>query len=162
VLSLPYPGGPNLEKLALNGNEQAYLFPKAFRGQTHLDFSFSGPKTAVINLVRKLEKEGAYKKEDIAASFQRAVVHALTENALQACEREKLPVLAVAGGVSSNTVLRETLKKEAEKKGIKIYAPEFEYCVDNAAMIGAAAYWALKRGQISGLSLNARPQLELL
>ncbi len=159
VLGLPYPGGPHLEALAKDGDENAYRFPKGFRGETHLDFTFSGLKTAVINKLNTMEQSGeAYQKADVAASFQKTVIDSLAENTFEALSREKMDVVCLAGGVSANGALRERFKTEAEKAGVKLYLPDKAYCTDNAAMIASSAYF---HPNIAGLSLNADPSKQL-
>ncbi|MBQ4061690.1 MAG: tRNA (adenosine(37)-N6)-threonylcarbamoyltransferase complex transferase subunit TsaD [Christensenellaceae bacterium] len=160
VLGLSYPGGPHLQKLAEEGDDKKYKLPKSFRGETHLDFSFSGIKTAVINLVHGMEQRGEeYSKADVAASFQRTVVEELVKNTFEAAKREGIKKVAIAGGVSANAELRRQAKKRADKDKVSLYVPKFEYCTDNAAMIGAAAYYSMKQGA-AGLELNAVPSLD--
>ena len=162
VLGLPYPGGPNLEKLAENGDRHAYEMPRSFKGEKHLDFSFSGPKTTVINMLHHMDQTGeTYKKEDVAASFLYSVVDALADNAFEAVKRTGINKLAVAGGVSANRQLREELKKRADENGCELYIPELKYCTDNAAMIGSAAYYKYLRGDFAPLDLNAYATLPL-
>lgn len=161
VLGLEYPGGPNLQRLAAQGDASKYAFPQSFRGQTHLDFSFSGLKTAVIHLLHKFEQTGEpYRKEDVSASFQKAAVDALLKNAFEALRREKAKALALAGGVSANGLLREQAAKRAQGR-YELYLPALCYCTDNAAMIGSAAFYRLMQGAHAGLSLNANPGLAL-
>ncbi len=161
VLGLPYPGGPELQKLSKLGNPNAYSFPKAFRGETHLDYSFSGLKTNVINLVRKLERtEPDFSKADLAASFQNAVVDTLIENAFEAVRRSNMKKLVLAGGVCANELLREKATMLAKKADVELFFPELKYCTDNAAMIASAAYFAMYRG-CADLDLNADPSLEI-
>jgi len=160
VLGLPYPGGPNLEKLSLGGDESKYIFPKGFKGEKHLDFTFSGLKTAVINKISNMEQRGeSFEKADIAASFQKTVVDVLTGNTFEALKREGMNSVCLAGGVSANGVLRKSFERRAEKESIKLYLPKMEYCTDNAAMIASAAYF--KNSASANLSLNANPSLKL-
>ena len=160
VLELNYPGGPHLQKLAESGDSKKYKLPRSFRGETHLDFSFSGIKTAVINLVHGMEQRGeAYERADVAASFQRTVVDELVKNTFEAARREGIKKVAIAGGVSANAELRKQAEIRANKDGAELYVPKFAYCTDNAAMIGAAAYYAMKDGAAK-LSLNAVPSLD--
>ncbi len=157
ILGLPYPGGPNLEKLALSGNEDAYTFPVSFKGEKHLDFSFSGVKTAAVNLLHNLNQAGKdYNKADIAASFQKSVVGVLIKNTFEAAGRQGINKIAISGGVSANAYLKAKAHEAADKNGAKLYIPEFKYCTDNAAMIGCAAYYT---GKVAGLDLNATPAL---
>lgn len=163
ILGYPYPGGPNLEKAALLGNPQAFLFPRSFRGEKHLDFSFSGPKTAVVHLVRDLEEKGCLKeqKEDVAASFLCSVVGALEKNTFEAVKRAGAKRLALAGGVSANRQLREAFEKRARKEGIELFLPELKYCTDNAAMIASAAFYAYRAFGEDSLDLNADPGADI-
>ncbi|MDL2237534.1 tRNA (adenosine(37)-N6)-threonylcarbamoyltransferase complex transferase subunit TsaD [Christensenellaceae bacterium OttesenSCG-928-K19] len=163
VLGLPYPGGPNLQQLALAGDSARYEMPRVFKGESHLDFSFSGLKTAVINMLHRMDQAGeAYKKEDVAASFLKAVADTLANNTFEAARRQGMDVLAVAGGVSANTQVRQAFEARAAKEGIKLYFPEMKYCTDNAAMIASAGYYAYMDGRRGDMTLNAKPVLELL
>lgn len=158
VLGLNYPGGPNLQKLALEGDKSAYNFPKSFKGAEHLDFSFSGLKTAVINEIRKAKKgETEYSKPDIAASFLETVAQTLTKNAFKALDQTGYNKLAVCGGVSANLQIREKFKNLADKRGIELYFPELKYCTDNAAMIASAGYYLYKEEISAPMTLNAFP-----
>lgn len=159
VLGLSYPGGPNISKLAKEGNADAFTLPRSFKGEAHFDFSFSGIKTAVINLVHNLEQKGGQiPKADVAASFQKAVVDVLTDNVFRAALLGGEKIIALAGGVCANAALRESVEQRAKKEGVQIYLPDLKYCTDNAAMIGAAAYYAMHKGAAK-LNLNADPAL---
>ncbi len=164
ALGLPYPGGPNLQKLAEQGDPKKYQFPKSFRGETHLDFSFSGLKTAVINMLHTMDMKGEeYNRADVAASFQRTVAELLVKNTFIAAERERMDGVAIAGGVSANAELRRLAQKEADKRHMRLYVPQLLYCTDNAAMIGAAAYFELKKNATAApLNLNADPSMDIL
>lgn len=162
ALGLGYPGGPKIDKLAKEGDSSAIKFPKASFGDDSLDFSFSGVKSAVLNYLNKAEMKGEeVNKADVAASFQRAVVEVLTDNVLKTCKARKVDKIAIAGGVASNSALRENLIKEASKNGIKILFPEPILCTDNAAMIGSAAYFEMLRGANTALNINAKPNLRI-
>lgn len=162
ALGLGYPGGPKIDKLAKEGNENAIDFPRAKFHDDTLDFSFSGVKSAVLNYLNKAKmKNEEINKADIAASFQKAIVDVLKNNVFLTCERRNLNKIAVAGGVASNSCLRETLIKEGAKRGIEILFPEPILCTDNAAMIGSAAYFKLMDGAVSDLDINAKPNLKL-
>ena len=162
ALGLGYPGGPKIDKLAKEGNEIAIEFPRAKFQDDTLDFSFSGVKSAVLNYLNKAKmKDEEINKADIAASFQKAIVDVLKNNVFLTCERRKLKKIAVAGGVASNSCLRETLIKEGAKRGIEILFPEPILCTDNAAMIGSAAYFKFMDGSESDLNINAKPNLKL-
>lgn len=158
VLGLPYPGGPELEKLALQGDPRAIRFHSAFNEGEGFDMSFSGLKTAVINTLHTAEQKGEkVNLADVAASFQFAVNSILSDKAVRAARG----TLALAGGVSANKNLRAMLQKKADEKGIRFCCPDFRYCTDNGAMIGSAGYYLLMKGHISSLSLNAVPYLPI-
>lgn len=162
ALELGYPGGPKIDKLAKEGNEDAIEFPRAKFQDDTLDFSFSGVKSAVLNYLNKAKmKDIEINKADIAASFQKAIIDVLKTNLFLTCERRNITKIAVAGGVASNSYLRETLQKEGKKKGIEILFPSPILCTDNAAMIGSAAYFNYQEGIISNLDINAKPNLKL-
>jgi N6-L-threonylcarbamoyladenine synthase len=162
ALGLSYPGGPQLEQLALNGDPSTYAFHSSLNEGEGFDFSFSGIKTAVVNLLHNAKQKGeTLSYADVAASFQRSVVNALAEKSVRAAQSLKQKKLALAGGVSANRSLREAMRIRAEKAGISFYCPEFRFCTDNAAMIGCAGYYALLDGERSALSLNAVPSLTL-
>lgn len=162
VLGLSYPGGPNLEKLARGGNAGAYKLHAPFNDSPSPDFSFSGLKTAVINLMHNAEQKGEpIDRADMAASFQAAVVRTLTNKTLHAALEAGASALALAGGVSANVSLREALAQAAQGAGMRFYCPDFRFCTDNAAMIACAGHYALMECAPSPLSLNAVPNLAL-
>lgn len=162
ALGLGYPGGPKIDKLAKEGNENAIDFPRAKFHDDTLDFSFSGLKSAVLNYLNKAKMRGEeINKADVAASFQKAIVDVLKNNVFLTCEKRNLNKIAVAGGVASNSCLRETLIREGTKRGIEILFPEPILCTDNAAMIGSAAYFKFISGSDSDLNINAKPNLKL-
>lgn len=161
VLGLGYPGGPKVDALAKNGrNIIQFSKPNDTLGY---NFSFSGKKTAVINYIHKLEQSGSpIPKEDICLSFERWVVDELTKKTIDACINLGYDKIVVAGGVSANSALRETLRAECEKLNIRCFFPDFEYCTDNAAMIGSAGYYAYIDGKgIADMSLAPDPSLSL-
>ena len=155
VVGLGYPGGPKVDKLAKEGNPNAIELPK-----THfdnLDFSFSGIKTAVINLHHK---NPDVNKADLCASFEKTVTEILLENAEKALKQTGLKTIALAGGVSANSYIRNEFLK-LEKQGIKVYMPDLKLCTDNAAMIASAGYYNFIDGKSNSLDLNAIPNLKL-
>lgn len=161
LLSLPYPGGPGLDDLAEDGDENAFRLPVP-RTAGRYDFSFSGLKTAFAGIVRKMQANPeALPRADLAAVFRKAVVGALVDKTVLAAKENGIPVIALAGGVSANRLLRKRMREACDANRIRLYMPAPELCGDNAAMVGAAAYRKLKRGQIDGLSLNASPSIRL-
>ena len=162
AIGLGYPGGPKIEKAAREGDPMAIPFPKAKVNDNPYDFSFSGVKSAVLNYINGCKmKNIEIVPEDIAASFQKAVTDVLIAHAMHAAEEFKIDKLAIAGGVASNSVLREGMRAACEKRGISFYHPSPIFCTDNAAMIGAAAYSEYLAGTRHGWDLNAVPNLKL-
>ena len=162
AIGLGYPGGPKVDALAKEGNKEAIVFPRAKVDGNEYDFSFSGLKSAVLNYLNQCEmKQIQVNNADVAASFQYAVIDVLTTHAIKATKEMGMDKLAVAGGVASNSSLRESLKNACEKEGITFYHPSPLYCTDNAAMIGVAGYYAYKNGVRHGLDLNAVPNLKI-
>ncbi|HBL41726.1 MAG TPA: tRNA (adenosine(37)-N6)-threonylcarbamoyltransferase complex transferase subunit TsaD [Ruminococcaceae bacterium] len=156
ALGLPYPGGLNLDRVAQNGNPKAYQFPRPRVDGSAFDFSFSGLKTAAINLIHNAEqKNEAVCMEDFGASYIHAVVRCLTDNTLRAAQSIGEKRIALAGGVSANRVLRREMTALCEQKGLALYFPELKYCGDNAAMVGAQGYYEFLSGKQADLSLNA-------
>lgn len=162
AIGLGYPGGPKIDKVSKQGNPQAIVFPRANVADHPYDFSFSGLKSAVLNYLNQCEMKGeSYVQADVAASFQQAVVDVLTEHARMAMEATGMKKLAIAGGVASNSALRQSMKEMCEANDITFYHPSPILCTDNAAMIGAAAYYEFQKGVRNGLDLNAVPNLKL-
>lgn len=162
AIGLGYPGGPKIDKVAREGNPDAIAFPRAKVGDSDYDFSFSGLKSAVLNYLNSCQMKGeTICQADVAASFQKAVVDVLTEHSMAAVERCGLRKFAIAGGVASNSALRQALEKACAEREIAFYRPSPLLCTDNAAMIGAAAYYEYVRGVRHGLDLNAVPGLKL-
>lgn len=162
AIGLGYPGGPKIEQLSKEGNPDAVSFPRAKVADNPYDFSFSGVKSAVLNYINGCQmKKEPIVAADIAASFQKAVTQVLIDHASMAMEEFGLDRFAIAGGVASNAALRNGMKAACEKKGIRFYHPSPILCTDNAAMIGAAAYYEFKAGIRHGWDLNAVPNLKL-
>ncbi|MCT4612860.1 MAG: tRNA (adenosine(37)-N6)-threonylcarbamoyltransferase complex transferase subunit TsaD [Clostridia bacterium] len=162
VIGLGYPGGPKIDKLAKDGNKNAIDFPRAFKGDSSYNFSFSGVKSSVLNYVNSAKMKGEDINEaDIAASFQEAVVDILVDKTIKAAKDFGIDKVAMAGGVAANSGLREAMSKACENENIFLQYPSIELCTDNAAMIGAAAYYDYIKGIIHGLELNAVPNLKL-
>ena len=156
VVGLGYPGGPKVDSLAKQGEPNIDL-PKTHFDQDTLDFSFSGIKTAVINLHHKNPE---IDKANLCASFQKTVTETLMENVIKAMQKTNIKTIALAGGVSANSYIRNEFMK-LEKKGIKIYMPDLKLCTDNAAMIASAGYYNYIKGKRDNMSLNAIPNLKL-
>ncbi|MGI5998846.1 MAG: tRNA (adenosine(37)-N6)-threonylcarbamoyltransferase complex transferase subunit TsaD [Lutispora sp.] len=162
ALGLGYPGGPQIDKLAREGNADAIDFPRAYLEEGSFDFSFSGLKSAVLNYLNSLSMKGIKPNiPDVAASFQQAVVDVLSDKLIAAAEAKNSPYAVLAGGVAANSKLREELSAKGAKKGIKVLYPDPILCTDNAAMIGSAGYYKLIRGEVSEMNLNAVPNLTL-
>lgn len=162
VLGFPYPGGLNMDKACSNGDRKAYDFPKPHVDHHELDFSFSGMKTAVINLVhKKQQKSENLDAINVGASFMGAVSNVLCEHTAVALELTGMKKLVVAGGVSANSVLRDDMKKLCGKTDVDLFFPELRYCGDNAAMIGAQAYYEYKEGHTADIKLNATAALDI-
>lgn len=162
AIGLGYPGGPKIEKVAREGNPSAILFPRAKMEDSPYDFSFSGLKSAVLNYLNGCKMKGIpVVQADIAASFQKAVVDVLIGNAMKAVDEYKIDKLAIAGGVASNGAFREGMREACRHRGVAFYHPSPILCTDNAAMIGAAAYYDYRNGRRDGLDLNAVPNLKL-
>jgi len=169
LLGLGYPGGPVIDRISRDADERAYHFPTAQMKDQSLDFSFSGLKTAVRRTAQRvgLARDAAVGGEasppvrDLVASFQRAVVDQLVGRTLRACLREAVHEVIVAGGVACNSRLRRALAEVAEQEGLTVHVPAPRYTTDNAAMIAAAGFLHLERGERAPWSLNADPNLPL-
>lgn len=160
VLGLPYPGGPTIDKLAMNGDDHALPLPKA--RQEGYNYSFSGLKTALLQAVARAEKQGSKPSDaDIAASFRRAVVEQLIDKAELALHETGVKKLVLAGGVACNSLLRSKANEACQRNGAKVFLPPPILCTDNAAMIGCAGYYRLRKGNIADMTLNAIPSMPL-
>ncbi|MGL4800467.1 MAG: tRNA (adenosine(37)-N6)-threonylcarbamoyltransferase complex transferase subunit TsaD [Cellulosilyticaceae bacterium] len=161
AIGLPYPGGPKIDALSKEGNKNAIKFPKAMLTDGY-DFSFSGVKSAVLNYVNSAKmKDEPLCVPDIAASFQHSVVDVLVTKTMLLAEEKKITKIALAGGVAANSGLREAMDEACSKRGYNLYYPELKLCTDNAAMIGAAAYYEYLSGRRADMTLNAVPNLPL-
>lgn len=159
LLGLPYPGGPAIDKAATQGNAQAYRFPRAVMQSEHgYNFSFSGLKTAVLRQTKKFDNN-RLPVNDLAASFQAAVVESLVSKTLQAAQEHGVTAVHLAGGVSANRALRQAMSQQID---LPVRYPPPVLCTDNAAMIGAAAYWGFKNGRFDTLNLDVTPSLRLI
>lgn len=162
AIGLGYPGGPKIDKVSCDGNPEAIHFPRAKVVDHEYDFSFSGLKSAVLNYLNSCEMKGeAICQADVAASFQKAVVDVLVSHSMNAVREYGLDKFAIAGGVASNTHLRAALEEACTEEHVTFYRPSPILCTDNAAMIGAAAYYEYQKGVRHGWDLNAVPNLKL-
>ena len=162
AIGLGYPGGPKIDKLAKEGNPDAIEFPRAHVDDAPYDFSFSGIKSAVLNYINSANMQGKeINRADVAASFQKAVVDALVSRAVRLAKECGMDKLAIAGGVASNSALLAAIHEECTKNNIRFYSPSPILCTDNAAMIGAAAYYEYIKGVRHSYDLNAIPNLKL-
>lgn len=155
-MGMPYPGGVHLDKIAEAGNETAFSLPHPKVSGSPYDFSFSGLKTAVINLLHNAKQKGeTISVEDLSASFRRAVVDCLTKNVVRAMEDRKMTKLVIAGGVSANRLVRREFDRICKERGWFLFVPELSLCGDNAAMVGAQGYYEFLSGKRAGMELNA-------
>lgn len=162
AIGLGYPGGPKIDKLAKEGDKNAIKFPRAVIEGAPNDFSFSGLKSAVLNYLNQCEmKQIQVNKADVAASFQQAVVDVLVTHAIAAAKELNIDKVALAGGVASNSSLREAMKAACEMQQLSFYYPSPIFCTDNAAMIGVAGYYEYQKGTRHGWDLNAVPNLKI-
>lgn len=162
AIGLGYPGGPKIDKVSKEGNPEAMKFPRAKVGGSEFDFSFSGMKSAVLNYLNTANMNGeTVVQADVAASFQQAVIDVLVGHSMAAIDMYGFNKFAIAGGVASNSGLRAAFEKACADKNIEFFLPPPILCTDNAAMIGAAAYYEYIKGVRHGLDLNAVPNLKL-
>jgi len=161
-LGLGFPGGPLIDKLSKSGNNKKYHFPRPMLEESNFDFSFSGLKTSLTRKVNELNtKEEEYKIEDIAASFQEAIVETLVEKTLKAAKIHQIKQISVVGGVSANSRLRELLKERTSKMDLDIFFPSLSLTTDNAAMIACLGYYKYKNHQLGNLDLEVHSNLDL-
>lgn len=162
TMGMPYPGGINLDKIAENGIDTAYTLPHPKVADAPYDFSFSGLKTAAINIIHNASQKGEQVNvENLSASFRKAVVDCLADNFLRAARDFDYKTLVIAGGVSANSLLRRRLEEDCSKYGYTLYKPELKLCGDNGAMVGAQAYYEYLSGNIAGLDLNAAATMSI-
>lgn len=162
AIGLGYPGGPKIDKLSKEGDPLAIPFPKAKVADAPYDFSFSGLKSAVLNYLNHEKMQNHEINEaDVAASFQKAVVDVLVDHTMLAAKDHGITKIALAGGVASNSGLRQSMREACDKHGYTLYHPSPVFCTDNAAMIGSAAYYEYCKGTRHGWDLNAIPNLRL-
>ena len=160
--NLGFPGGPVIDKLSTQGNRKAFKFPRPLLRANTLDFSFSGLKTSVINTFRdRVASNEALPLDDIAASFQEAVVDVLVAKAMRAASQRGVSAVSVTGGVSANRRLREVFQEACRREGIGVFFPKLSLCTDNVAMIAAAGYARFRRGEMSDLNLDGLPNAPL-
>lgn len=160
MLELPYPGGPEIEKAARSGNPEAYDFPRSMLAEPHLDFSFSGLKTAVLYTLQR--EQGQVSVPDLAASFQQAVLDILVGKTLRAARQSGHRLVALSGGVSMNRALREALQQACDSAGLELLVSPAEFCTDNAAMIAFAGLLRHFKGESSPLAGDIHPNLPLV
>jgi N6-L-threonylcarbamoyladenine synthase len=161
ILNLGFPGGPIIDKLAKEGDSKKYRFSRPMLDQDNFNFSFSGLKTEMTRFMSKNENNSELKIADVAASFQQAVVDTLIGKTIKASKKFNLNQVSVVGGVSANSKLRSDFNLYAHKLGFKVYFPELSYTTDNAAMIGAVAFYKYLNGQFEDLSLEVFPNRPL-
>lgn len=162
AVGLGYPGGPKVDRAAKEGNPQAILFPRGKVEGNPYDFSFSGLKSAVLNYINQAKMKGEeICVPDLCASFQASVVDSLIQRTLQLAKERGLKQVALAGGVASNSCLRDSMKAACAREGLALCYPSPIFCTDNAAMIACAAYYEFRKGRRDGLALNACPNLKL-
>lgn len=163
VLGLGYPGGPKIQKAAESGDKYAIKFPRVSMGKDGFDFSFSGVKTAVLNYIHNAKQKNIeINKNDVAASFQQAVIDVLSDHLINAALKYGAKKVALAGGVASNVPLRELILKKAQENNLEFCFPKPVLCTDNAAMIGCSAYYEYtQNGQVADMKLNAYANLNI-
>lgn len=162
-LGLSYPGGVELDKIAEKGDPESFKLPIPLRGEENTyDFSFSGLKTAMINIINNInQKNELVPVENLAASFRKSVIYCLVSNFIKAAEDYNYKTLAIAGGVSANSLLRSDLEETCRKRNFKFFKPEIKYCGDNAAMVASQGYYEFLSGKRAGLNLNAHASMPI-
>lgn len=158
-LGLGYPGGPAIQKAAQEGQTGGIELPRVFLDRDDFEFSFSGLKTATMNLWKKLERQGQQNVNNMAAEFQQALVEVLVEKTIRAAIKYKVQTILLAGGVAANQKLRQLMSQKAGENNLGLYYPSLSLCTDNAAMIAGVAYYDYVNGNFAPLSLNAHPSL---
>lgn len=161
-LGLGYPGGPAVQKAAEQGIKGRYQLPRVFLDREDFDFSFSGLKTAAMNLWTRLKRQGEENVYDMAAEFQAALVEVLAVKTARAAEKYRARSILLAGGVAANSELRRAAKMEADRLGVELYYPSLKLCTDNAAMIAGSAYYKFVKQQFAPLNLNAYASMTVL
>ena len=163
ALDLGYPGGPEIDRLAQTGDPKALDFPQAYLEEGTYDFSFSGLKSSALNYINQQKmKKQAIPLEDMAASYQQAIIEVLVEKAIRCAKEKNMDKIVLAGGVAANRGLRALLKARGEEEGIRVQYPSLTLCTDNAAMIGSVAYYQYMKGERSPLNLNGVPNLKIV
>lgn len=162
LLHLPYPGGPQIDRIAIKGNPEAIDFPRAMMQKGELNFSYSGLKTAVLNYIEEIGADSAQERlHDICASFQKAAIEVLVKKTVQAARTFQIRDIAIAGGVAANSLLRKWMVEESAQFNLNVHFPPVDFCTDNAAMIARAGLERLNRGLSSPLTLNAYPSWKI-
>ena len=162
AMGLPYPGGVHLDRVSKEGNPKAFNLPKPRVEGCPLDMSFSGLKTAVVNILHNVEQRGEeINIPDLCASYQDVICHALVDRVMLAAKEGGYKTIVAAGGVSANSGLRALLERECHRRHLELFVPPLELCGDNAAMIGSQAYYEALAGHFADLSLNARPTMPI-
>ncbi len=162
AMGLPYPGGVSLDQEAAKGDPKAFRLPKPHVEGCPLDMSFSGLKTAVVNLLHNAEQRGeTVSIPDLCASYQNAVCHALVDRLMMAAEEGGYRTIVAAGGVSANSGLRALLDRECKRRHLRLFVPPLSLCGDNGAMVGSQAYYEALAGHFAGLDLNAAPSMAI-
>lgn len=162
AMGLPYPGGVHLDKMSKGGDPKAFKLPKPRVEGSPLDMSFSGLKTAVVNILHNAEQRGEeINIPDLCASYQDVICHALVDRTMLAAKEGGYTKIVAAGGVSANSGLRALLERECKRRRLELFVPPLELCGDNAAMIGSQAYYEALAGNFADLSLNARPTMPI-